>query len=245
MTDGNTRRRKNLSQEITESLAEEILSGKLAPGSRLLPERELAVRFGTNRNTLREAIRNLENLHLVSARQGDGMKVLDWMRQGEVTLLPWYLQHTRDLKATMEVITDFLRLRRLLMVDVCRRLADTARCEELESILGLVRKQRGHVGDPEQTIRTDLDIMVGLVRASHSMAYLWIFNTVVRLYVEAVFSFPDLWVFTPDYVESLESVVVSALHGDSAAASAGMEFHLEQSDNLILDAVRNFQTLLE
>ncbi len=240
-----TQRRKNLSQEITEKLAEEILSGALPPGSRLMPERELAVRFNTNRNTLREAIRNLENLHLVSARQGDGMKVLDWVKHGEVTLVPWYLQHTRDLKATLAVTTDFLRLRRLLVVDVCSRLAETASPDELESLLALVRRQQEQSGQPELLVRTDLEIMVALLRASHSMAYQWMFNTMVRLYVEAVFSFPDLWVFVPDYVESLESVVKAAMEGDSKTAAARMDQHLSRSDQLILDAVRNFQTLLE
>jgi GntR family transcriptional repressor for pyruvate dehydrogenase complex len=245
MTEPEKGRRKNLSQEITERLAEEILSGALPPGSRLMPERELAVKFRTNRNTLREAIRNLENLHLVSARQGDGMKVLDWMEQGEVTLLPWFLQHTRDLRATREVVNDFLRLRRLLVVDACGRLAQTASKSELEALLALVQKQRDQAGIPDQLVRTDLDIMLGLLRASHSVAYQWLFNTVVRLYVETVFSFPDLWVFVPDYVESLESVVAAALQGDSPAAAARMDRHLERSDQLIMDAVRNFQTLLE
>lgn len=245
MSESTTGRRKNLSHKITELLAEEILSGKLPPGSRLLPERELSVRFGTNRNTLREAIRNLENLHLVSARQGDGMKVLDWTRQGEVTLLPWFLQHTRDLEASRKVVEDFLRLRRLMVVDVCGRLAETAGREELNAVLELVRSQRGNLGNPEQLVRTDLDIMLGLMRAAHSMAYLWSFNTMVRLYVNAVFSFPDLWVFVPGYVDSLESVLLAALDGDSSTAASRMDRHLRESDRLIMEAVRNFQTLLE
>lgn len=49
-----------------------IAQGKLRPGEKLPPERELAERFGIGRNSIREAIRQLELLGLVEARQGEG-----------------------------------------------------------------------------------------------------------------------------------------------------------------------------
>ena len=43
-----------------------ILAGELAPGERLPGERELAAEHSTNRNTLREAVRRLEQARLVT-----------------------------------------------------------------------------------------------------------------------------------------------------------------------------------
>ena len=51
---------QNIARNVFEDLRQQILSGSLGPGERLPGERELAARYGTNRNTLREAVRRLE-----------------------------------------------------------------------------------------------------------------------------------------------------------------------------------------
>ena len=58
------------SDDITAQIRAEVSSGRLKPGSRLPPERELAERFGVSRNTLREALRSLEHAGLLQLRQG-------------------------------------------------------------------------------------------------------------------------------------------------------------------------------
>jgi DNA-binding GntR family transcriptional regulator len=52
------------SQRVTESIRDLILSGEMAPGSRIRQE-ELAERFGTSRIPVREALRRLESDGLV------------------------------------------------------------------------------------------------------------------------------------------------------------------------------------
>ena len=58
------------SDDITAQIRAEVSSGRLKPGARLPPERELAERFGVSRNTLREALRSLEHAGLLQLRQG-------------------------------------------------------------------------------------------------------------------------------------------------------------------------------
>jgi GntR family transcriptional regulator len=57
-----------------------ITSGELAPGDKLPSERELARRFGTARNTAREAIRLLTEEGLVTAQHGRGVFVREKQR---------------------------------------------------------------------------------------------------------------------------------------------------------------------
>jgi GntR family transcriptional repressor for pyruvate dehydrogenase complex len=52
-----------------------ITSGKLAPGSRLPPEHELAAQLGLSRNTAREAVRALVTARVLDVRRGDGTYV--------------------------------------------------------------------------------------------------------------------------------------------------------------------------
>lgn len=74
-------------QVIIHQLEETILSGKLRPGDKLPPERELVESFGTSRRTLREAFRVLEQKGLLDIRVGSkgGAFVADrmWQRLGE------------------------------------------------------------------------------------------------------------------------------------------------------------------
>jgi GntR family transcriptional regulator len=63
--------------QIAASLRDQIESGKLVPGSRLPPERELSELLGVNRMTLRQALQVLEGQGLLIRRQGDGTYVSD------------------------------------------------------------------------------------------------------------------------------------------------------------------------
>ncbi|HSL06547.1 MAG TPA: GntR family transcriptional regulator [Pseudonocardiaceae bacterium] len=63
------------SRRIADAVRALINDGELAPGDKLPSERELARRFGTARNTAREAIRLLSEEGLVTAQHGRGVFV--------------------------------------------------------------------------------------------------------------------------------------------------------------------------
>ncbi len=68
------------SRRIAEDLRAAIKAGDLAPGEKLPSERTLAERYGTARNTAREAIRLLSEQGLVTARHGSGVFVREPQR---------------------------------------------------------------------------------------------------------------------------------------------------------------------
>ncbi len=67
--------RRRLHEAVAEQLRDAILDGRFPPGRMLPPERELAIEFRVNRTSVREAIKVLEGLGLVSVRQGAGVTV--------------------------------------------------------------------------------------------------------------------------------------------------------------------------
>jgi GntR family transcriptional repressor for pyruvate dehydrogenase complex len=71
-----------LSDVILQQLENMILEGSLAPGEKLLPERELAKQFEVSRPSLREAIQKLEAKGLVTRRQGGGTYVKNQLEEG-------------------------------------------------------------------------------------------------------------------------------------------------------------------
>jgi len=56
--------------EIASQVRDMIATGKLKPGDRLPPERDLSARLHVSRNTLREALRALEHAGIIEMRKG-------------------------------------------------------------------------------------------------------------------------------------------------------------------------------
>ena len=66
----------SLSEQIAQHLAEQIITGQLAPGERL-PEIELARKLDVSTNSLREAFRLLEKQHLIKLQPRKGAWVCE------------------------------------------------------------------------------------------------------------------------------------------------------------------------
>jgi len=64
--------RRRIPEDVAGQLRDAILGGQLAAGSKLPPERELALRFSVNRTSVRAALKLLEAQGLLVVRQGDG-----------------------------------------------------------------------------------------------------------------------------------------------------------------------------
>ena len=69
------RRDSRLSDKVTEQLTDAITSGQLPVGSRLPSERELGEQFQVSRTVIREAVRSLAALGLVTVTAGRGVEV--------------------------------------------------------------------------------------------------------------------------------------------------------------------------
>lgn len=57
-------------QDVVKQIQDAIIEGKLEPGTKLPPERELKDQFNTSRGTLREALRVLEQKGLIEIKLG-------------------------------------------------------------------------------------------------------------------------------------------------------------------------------
>ena len=65
----------SLTDKAISRIRELILSGELAPGSRLPPEQQLAAELGLSRNLMREAVKALVVARVLEIRRGDGTYV--------------------------------------------------------------------------------------------------------------------------------------------------------------------------
>jgi len=121
-----------LYMKIVRVLQDEIVRGKHPIGARLPTESELCRRFSVSRHTVREALRHLRDLGLVSPRQGSGTTVAAASPSfyahpvASVTDLMQYAVATRYVVANSGFVTADAKLSRRLDCSPGRRWLHTS-----------------------------------------------------------------------------------------------------------------------
>jgi GntR family transcriptional regulator, transcriptional repressor for pyruvate dehydrogenase complex len=149
--------------EISAQVRTMIASGKLKPGDRLPSERELAVRLGVSRNTLRESLRALEHAGIVEMRKGatGGAFVLP----GSSNVIVSGLQDLYHLGAiTPQQLTEA----RIWLSEIVVRIAcERATEEEIEALEANI-EAAAHAVDFDQRAQLNRRFHVILARATHN-----------------------------------------------------------------------------
>jgi GntR family transcriptional repressor for pyruvate dehydrogenase complex len=109
-----------VSSLVAQQLEELVRSGQIAVGDRLPPERTLAEMFGVGRNSVREALRELETRGLLERRQGHGTRVRDAEvsdilapLRAVITLSGTAVDHVIEFRRTFEPSVSALAARNL------------------------------------------------------------------------------------------------------------------------------------
>jgi DNA-binding FadR family transcriptional regulator len=221
-----TRRRSPKQSElIARDLASYIVNANLAPGTPLAPEREMVESLGVGRTTLREALRLLETRGVITIRSG--------RRGGPIVRRP----DPRDLSEGLSLILQFegadltvmMEARSALEPAAARMAATRISPEMLEDLRGLNRLILESPGDLEGFFELNREFHRLIAEASG--------NIVVRIFVESIMSIADGRSAGIAYgkrqihaIADAHNEVIDALAaGDSAAAEAAMNAHLEDS----------------
>jgi GntR family negative regulator for fad regulon and positive regulator of fabA len=95
-----------------KSLIIAILNGEYSPGSVLPAERELAVKLGVTRPTLRETLQRLERDGWLTIQQGKSTRVNDYWKEGGLNVLNALVQYSEKLSP--DFIPNLLQVRLVL-----------------------------------------------------------------------------------------------------------------------------------
>ena len=129
--------RGHAADAIFEQLAAAILTGELAAGAPLPPERILGEQFDVSRMVLRQAVHRLADVGLVRVRQGGATLVLDPGEAGDIRLIGLYYALDPGGERARVIRRDAIEkqsLQGLSLIDVCARRGTH---EEKESIRAL------------------------------------------------------------------------------------------------------------
>jgi GntR family transcriptional regulator, transcriptional repressor for pyruvate dehydrogenase complex len=175
--DGPVLRPATVADAVFTRLRDAVLSGELTPGDPLPGERDLAVSFGVNRHAVREALRRLEQVRLVSVRQGEQTRVLDWRRTSGLDLALGLVDG--DVLDTPTLTRDMLEMRACLGADAARLAATRADDEGRDAVTAAVRAYDDAVPDLVAMHDADIVFWRAIIEASGNVAYLLTFNSLV------------------------------------------------------------------
>lgn len=149
-----------VTDEAILHIKEMILTGELAPGGRLPPEKELSERLGLSRSSLREAVKALEVIRVLDVRRGDGTYVTSL----EPRLLLEAMSFVVDLHDDHSVLEIFA-VRRILE-PAAAALAARHAGEEAVSSLRQAVDTVDHASDVEGLVEHDLEFHRGIAEAT-------------------------------------------------------------------------------
>ncbi len=163
--------RRKLYREIVDQIRGLIKGGRLKHGDRLPPERELAEIFQVSRNSVREAIRSLEEKGIVTSRPGAGTYVTLGDEDYVVDQFASAIGRERDK------LSEIFEFRRLVEPHIAYLAAQNAVATDLAELEDLLQKQAEEVNDRGRTVELDQSFHLALARASKSTILLRIVET--------------------------------------------------------------------
>ena len=163
-------------EEIADQIRGMVAAGRLRPGDRLPPERELAATFRVSRNTLREALRALELAGMIESRKGATGGA--FVRSGNPQVVVGGMRDLYHLGAiTPEHLTEArIWLSEMVVRVVCER-ATEADFDALQANIDAMTRADA-AGDFDERQRLNRDFHLILARATR--------NPIVAITMEGV-----------------------------------------------------------
>lgn len=172
-------RRTKVYAEVASQIHRLIAQGRLEPGDRLPPERELAEMFGVSRTSVRDAIRVLEMRGLVEPRHGEGTVVKQIPIDAIVGPLADALAASKDLTA------DLFDMRRMLEPPLARVAALRATDEDITAMENILARQAERVRAGGIAIEEDNAFHYRIATAAKNQVVLRLMDVVMDLLRES------------------------------------------------------------
>lgn len=223
--------RLTITDQIVERITAFILDERMRPGDKLPSERELMVRLGVGRSSLREAIKTLSAIGVVVVQIGDGMYVGSGQAAVLTKPLSWGLligDHT---------VREVIEARRLVEMELSAFAAARATDEELAAISAQIAAMRAGHDDAEAFTQADQAFHLAVATGAHNGVLYHVLETL--RHVIRVWMFKT-YVSNPirhDGITEHEAIEAALRARDPEAARAAMAKHLDAAGAHLLKLV--------
>ncbi|WP_223643531.1 FadR/GntR family transcriptional regulator [Planococcus sp. 4-30] len=219
--------KKRIYELIVEQINMICLEQNLQPGDRLPSERDLASLFGVSRNSVREALKDLESKGVIETRQGGGSFLAPSKRDVLGTELRTHIDETHT-----QLIDEMLELRRAFEVEAVSLAAQRATAENLEAIRHVLSQMAEAVDDPEMGVQADLDFHLQVAYATKNQLLIDLMETLAKRMEENIRAtrsqrFTDKGRHQ-DTLKEHEEIYLAIADGNSDLAKQLMEKHISR-----------------
>lgn len=218
---------RNLTGELTARLTEEIVSGKLAPSSRLPTEQEMIATFGVSRTVVREAIAALRAEGLVVSRQGAGIFVT-----ADLTRRPFRLDS--DGLKTLQGVIDLMELRMSVEIEAAALAAERRTPENVTDIEQSLEAFERAVAEGDDAVDADYLFHLAVSKATQNDYFRSFIEYLGRHIIPrrsvhiGAQSEDDRQAYLAKVLAEHRSLLAAIEEGDATAARAAMRKHLSE-----------------
>lgn len=171
----NAIKRTKVSEDIVNQIKRLISEGKLKPGDKLPPERELIKQLGVSRPSLREALNALVALGLLEVRQAKRTfvrSVTSKLIEDPIGLL---------IKADEQKVFDLIEVRKAIETWSAYHAAQKASKEDIEKLETLVKQMQKAFEEGRSWEKEDADFHLAIAQATHNTIQVHIMSGIYDL----------------------------------------------------------------
>jgi GntR family transcriptional regulator, transcriptional repressor for pyruvate dehydrogenase complex len=217
--------------EVTRTLLDFLLSGQIAPGSKIPSERQLAQALDIGRSAVREAIKSLSVLGLLQVRQGDGT----YLARSGSSLLPQVIEW--GLLLGEPRVLDLIEARRHIEVTIAGLAAERATDEGVAQLRRQLEAMRAAGDDVAAYVEADVAFHLQIATLSN--------NEIFASLVTSLRSLLGAWAHrvlehageTSTSLPMHEPIVAAIAAHDADAARAAMTAHMERAERRLREAL--------
>lgn len=170
----------DVTTKLVSSLKELIQSGELSPGCKLPPERELALRFGVSRPSLRQALKVLEIMGVLHQRVGDGTYLSS--SAGAILSEPMEFLVLIDGISHLELF----EARMIVEPELAARAAERATAEDITTLRKILVDMQSDLNDRKHTTECDVAFHDAIFRTAGNRVCRQMFGTINRSVLRSI-----------------------------------------------------------
>ena len=163
---------KRIHEEIVAQIREQLAEGRWKAGDRLPSEREFSESFQVSRASVREAIRALESMGLVTIRTGEGTYVAPGFELPLPPLVSVLLQQK-------DVLLDIFEARKTIEPEIAALAAKRADPEEIRQMEEVLEEQAQQIAGGNTGVEADTTFHSLLTQSTKNKVFLRLNDAIV------------------------------------------------------------------
>ena len=214
------------SATIISQLRRAILEGHYTFNERLPPERQLAVDFNAARGTVREALRQLEDMNLVVRRIGSG------------TFVKYRHQLDQETIANLTSPLELIDVRFGIEPQIVRLAVLHASTRELDHLRGSLERLETITDDSEEFSLADGEFHIALAKCTKNPLMIWLYQHINEVRGHSQWSRSKDKILTPQRIKEYNlqhrALYTAIVERDVATAVNIMKTHLKKAQSDLL-----------